>query len=385
MSDWTLGGWRDGKTRPDRPAASEHPADVKPAPPRDCRLDEGHLRIFGVGLATAVGSLLITWVLAANDPFDNVASLTAAACLLTALAGLWVLPSVADRIAEGTAFLVVSYVAAKVVHLLFAPLAPEQFAVEAAVFAPWGPVIVTMGWVVFGKSSRLYATIGAYYAALLVPGAWRFAVYGPAWGSALAIGGSILLASGVVTVMVALLMDLETRHATAVARSAMLQEMAWVDLVTDLPNRRALEDALERGKARSVRTGTPLSLLLFDLDGFKEINDREGHRAGDRMLAVVGQRARQVLRAADLLGRWGGDEFLAILPDTSRREALGLAERLRSALASPPSVNPEPAVTASFGVATFRGGEPIAEPVARADTALYLAKARGRNRVVAES
>lgn len=370
-SDWVAAGRRVDRTTSTR---------------RSDRLESGHRRIFTIGLAMAVGSLWITWVLARYDAFDNIISLLAVGYLLIALTTLGLFPRMADRVAEGTALFVVGYVATKVVHLLFVPHDPLQFALEAAVFVPWGPVIVMMGWVVFGPSVRLFATIAAYYTALLIPGVWWLAFHdSAARGPALAVGGAIFFASAVVTVMLVLLMDLETRHAAAEARSRILQEIAWLDRVTGLPNRRALEDALERETRRSARTRTPLAVILFDLDGFKAINDQKGHSVGDRLLAAVGQRVRSTLRTGDVLGRWGGDEFLAILPDTSRRAAVGLAERVRSALASQKGGSLGTAVTASFGVATFRAGDPIAEPISRADKALYLAKTRGRNRVVGES
>jgi diguanylate cyclase (GGDEF)-like protein len=125
-------------------------------------------------------------------------------------------------------------------------------------------------------------------------------------------------------------------------------------------------------------------VLLFDLDGFKPVNDTWGHAAGDRVLAVVADRARKCVRASDTVGRLGGDEFLAILPETSLDGAIGVATKLGAALAEPYVLdNATARLSASIGVALFpdHGGDP--EQLQRAaDAALYRAKRDGKNRMV---
>jgi diguanylate cyclase (GGDEF)-like protein/PAS domain S-box-containing protein len=160
-----------------------------------------------------------------------------------------------------------------------------------------------------------------------------------------------------------------------------LERVAYEDPLTGLANRRYFLAEAERAAARADRHGQALSLLLFDLDHFKRINDKHGHQAGDEVLREVAARTRKSLRTEDMPARWGGEEFLALLPLTALSEASLVGERLRVAIAGAPvptSVGPLP-VTCSCGIAQRRRAEPILEFIARADAALYQAKNSGRN------
>jgi diguanylate cyclase (GGDEF)-like protein/PAS domain S-box-containing protein len=164
-----------------------------------------------------------------------------------------------------------------------------------------------------------------------------------------------------------------------------LARVAFEDSLTGLANRRYLLAEAERAAARAERHGQALSLLIFDLDHFKRINDQHGHQAGDDVLCGVAERTRKSLRGEDMPARWGGEEFIVLLPLTALPEALSVANRLREAIAASPiatCAGPLP-VSCSGGVAQRRRGEPIGALVARADAALYQAKASGRNACVA--
>jgi diguanylate cyclase (GGDEF)-like protein len=163
-----------------------------------------------------------------------------------------------------------------------------------------------------------------------------------------------------------------------------IERLAHYDVVTKLPNRVMLTDLLEREVARARRTERGFAVLMLDLDGFKQVNDSYGHAAGDRVLAIVGERAAKCVRASDTIGRLGGDEFLAILPEASREGALQVAEKLRDALSQPYPVGPKGvSVGASVGVSYFGAHGADAEAVQRAaDAALYEAKRRGKNLVL---
>jgi diguanylate cyclase (GGDEF)-like protein len=156
------------------------------------------------------------------------------------------------------------------------------------------------------------------------------------------------------------------------------------DHLTGARSRRAFFDLAARELARALRAGSPLSLLLFDVDHFKRINDTHGHAAGDRVLADIVQRAGAVVRNIDVVARLGGEEFAVLLPDTGADTALLVAERLREALdRSAEDSGFAGGYTVSIGVAALLGGETIAAMLSRADIALYAAKASGRNAVIA--
>ncbi|RTI54456.1 GGDEF domain-containing protein [Thermus scotoductus] len=154
------------------------------------------------------------------------------------------------------------------------------------------------------------------------------------------------------------------------------KEQALTDPLTGLPNRRALEMAMEREAARVERGERPFSLVLVDLDDFKRVNDTHGHQVGDRILKEVAQYLVAHVRQGDLVGRWGGEEFAVILPRTEGKEAVQVADRLREGLKTL-------GITASFGVAVY-GGDPR-DLFQRADRALYQAKGSGKNQVRLDS
>jgi diguanylate cyclase (GGDEF)-like protein/PAS domain S-box-containing protein len=154
-----------------------------------------------------------------------------------------------------------------------------------------------------------------------------------------------------------------------------LDELARTDALTGLANRRALDESLARELASAQRTGRPLSVALLDLDHFKRYNDEHGHQAGDELLAGSADLWRRLSRASDTLGRYGGEEFLIILPDCPLEAAAVAVERFRNAIPA--------GQTCSAGVAQWDGAEEARCVIARADTALYEAKGSGRDRTVA--
>jgi diguanylate cyclase (GGDEF)-like protein len=165
-------------------------------------------------------------------------------------------------------------------------------------------------------------------------------------------------------------------------RNAQLEQLSHTDSLTGLYNRRYLAGELDRRRNDSLRHEYPLSVVLFDLDLFKQVNDTYGHAAGDQALRAFADHLQRELRAGDVGGRWGGEEFLLILPHTDLAGAVAVADRIRSATAEEPVAvdGRSITVTVSGGCALGPGESP--EAVVRlADAGLYQAKLAGRNRI----
>ena len=178
----------------------------------------------------------------------------------------------------------------------------------------------------------------------------------------------------------ALELDLSRERVDSHERFTALSRLALTDPVTALANRRGGEEALAREVARARRTGAPLSLVLFDIDRFKNINDHAGHAVGDRVLRGISEILSASQRGSDLAMRWGGEEFLVLLPDVGLAGARIFAERVRENVQNL-TVADAGRITVSAGVSELVGDEDPAVALARADANLYRAKAGGRNRV----
>ncbi len=186
---------------------------------------------------------------------------------------------------------------------------------------------------------------------------------------AAATGGAVTLLA------LALILFVEKRHRDQLAR------LASIDPLTGLMNRQAFEIVLRQSMRDFERNGRPMSAILFDIDGFKQINDRHGHEAGDQVLQAVANMAASVVRDNDIMTRWGGEEFLILLRDCELEVAARLGDKLRGVIASY-DFNLPKQVTASVGVAQYLLQEPEARFFARANQARYEAKASGRNRTI---
>ena len=229
------------------------------------------------------------------------------------------------------------------------------------------------------RTSNRYALLGAM-AGLLAPGAlFLFATVSkraldPFWLSVLlAVGGTIIFA--LLGRMIGL-------------RDELLEELSETDALTRLANRRHFERRLDLELSRTKRYGITSALVMVDLDRFKAINDRFGHRAGDEVLRRVGGVLDAERRAGDLVARYGGEEFVAILPHTTIADATNWAERVRQRLAAGRFGwgDAHIAVTASFGVSgTSSRAVTNEQLIETADQALYAAKRRGGNVVVTDT
>jgi diguanylate cyclase (GGDEF)-like protein len=164
--------------------------------------------------------------------------------------------------------------------------------------------------------------------------------------------------------------------------NADLDRLARIDALTGLYNRRQAQASLDEAVANARRYDHPLSILMIDIDHFKQINDSHGHAVGDDVLRFVATLIRETLRAGDLVARWGGEEFLAVLPSTDRSSAEIVAERVRTAVSQTPVITGDPviAVSVSIGAAVVTDHRPD-ELITAADAAMYAAKTAGRDTV----
>lgn len=162
----------------------------------------------------------------------------------------------------------------------------------------------------------------------------------------------------------------------------LLQE-AETDELTGLSNRRKIERVLAREFDRAMRYARPLSIVMIDVDHFKRVNDSYGHSVGDIVLMSIARRIRKRLRVSDHVGRWGGEEFILICPETDTTDAMLVADRIRRTIKQKP-VRTAGTMTASFGVATYNGQGDYEVLIAEADKYLYAAKEQGRDRIISK-
>jgi len=161
---------------------------------------------------------------------------------------------------------------------------------------------------------------------------------------------------------------------------ATIRKLVNIDPLTGIFNKRALNKILSREISFALRHKLPLSVVLFDLDHFKVINDKHGHEVGDRVLKKVANKVRKLIRAEDIFGRYGGEEFIILLPNTKIDDALKASERIRKEIARIKIKGIKEHITASFGITQLLYTDSKKTLINRADQALYIAKRNGRNR-----
>ena len=188
----------------------------------------------------------------------------------------------------------------------------------------------------------------------------------------------VLFAFGMSAVMAFFYERIRTRQ------QQLLREQAAADYLTGLPNRRGFFQVANTVTEQAKRLSHSFSIILFDLDDFKSVNDRFGHDAGDTLLREFARQVHGRVRRGDVLARWGGEEFIILVPQCNLENAAELAEKLRAEIADH-SFTTAGKITASFGIAESAPQEDIGSIIARADRALYQAKHAGKNRVEAET
>jgi diguanylate cyclase (GGDEF)-like protein len=342
-------------------------------------------RVYLLGMAFGIPHIAIRWFTDGGaDPFVRYAYLPLAAYLLT-VSWLLIRRPGSVRAVERCTFALVTALwlgRMAVVLLTGDPQAGwEQL-------TPWTfmtlPLMAVLGYIFFDTrtaahwGSLIPATSTALGVAALLPvalrtGNWTYLVQ-------LSRYETYLIVTMVFVHAFALGKD---RAAAAQLETERLRTMAHHDPLTGLPNRRRLHEVLARQMAAADRQGQALAIVCFDLDHFKDVNDTHGHAAGDLVLREMAAAVSQAVRPTDIVGRWGGEEFLVVAPDADQADATALAERLRAAIAAhdfPHDIR----MTASFGVSEYEPGTGVEVLLGRADELLYAAKASGRDTVRGE-
>ncbi len=248
-------------------------------------------------------------------------------------------------------------------------------------FTLWIPFVYILGFLILSLRRALIFSI-LYFVSIVAIGIGcllRFSLSGVQVEN-ISLLAQIYLASLFYIVLLYTITKVQDYYNSDRSMVDAMSKMAMTDPLTKVDNRRLLDKLIQDEIHRVERHPHPLSILLFDLDHFKRVNDTFGHNTGDVVLQEVALLLRQIIRASDPFGRWGGDEFLCLATNTDGKQATELAERLREALQRNPLTRVG-IVTASFGVTSYQPGDTPETLVRRADMGLYKAKAGGRNRV----
>lgn len=337
-------------------------------------------KYYRVLIPVAVLAVLLGWTLewfisGRPGQFDTVTLLGAAALFAVLGVALWqrfVSEQTGDILFAGG---VGAFMLVRLGYAVYFLEPGKSMGTELTEFAFWMPTYVGLLFLVFGLDRGLLASSAFVAATVLLPV--------PAVGS----GGlapqelyslSMLGMSLGVTVFVFRMLGKALLRSGTERRT--FRQMAVTDSLTGIANRRGLQDTLTEEHARMKRYGGHFSVLILDLDRFKEINDRHGHDAGDKVLIEISKLLESESREVDTVGRWGGEEFMAILPHVGVSKATEVASRIRSKVENH-AFHDAIDVTLSIGVAECAAGETVEQLVSRADQALYKAKQGGRNRV----
>jgi diguanylate cyclase len=245
----------------------------------------------------------------------------------------------------------------------------------------WMPLLFVFSTIAFDGETSLRYSAALFVLIVLVtlPHALT-TLAGPLLTDGLGVMLQAYLAYAVMIVALYFFADLQQRVVAMEETARTMRKLANTDALTGLANRRQAEELLVGELRRAERYGRTFSLLMLDIDGFKELNDRFGHQAGDDVLVDLARRLATMVRASDTVARWGGEEFLLLAPETRLEDAQRLAEMIRRHV-NDNRLAERYQITISLGVASYRPGDTAGSLVARSDAALYLAKRGGRNQV----
>ena len=346
------------------------------SPPADqvaSSLEQGRKLILQLVCGGFLLYLLTLRLLVPQVPLSPLGAALVTGYMCTAILVLSLLPGVRFRLLSHLATLIyLPYAALNLLGSLKHGLLPTGD-------LSWMPLIVVLCFSVLG--ARMAGVVTGILIVTLTAGLVLFTTVNSASGhpqiTAAWLSQTFMLA--VLTLLCALISrSIEERLQVGLEARVQLAA-ARIDVLTGVMGRAAAELYLKEGLDLARQERLPLSLLICDLDSFKSVNDRYGHPVGDAVLKAAARRLKRHTGSNGRVGRWGGEEFVVILPNMAKTEALALAERMRKAIAG--NALAGLTVTASFGVASYRSGDGMAELFERADQRLYEAKNGGRNAV----
>ena len=332
----------------------------------------------------AIGALLgmfVSIALAFSNNFDLVGKCTFVSGMAwLTLAIFFKFSNFQLRKLETAAFIILcsQYILADLLKILLTPFTGQGLFIESSGDLWVLTIIILLSFLCFKPKQALRLSIGLILLTVAVIG----------YRASHLIDGDVASALRLIKATVYFLICLYLIHTLSlfrtIAKSAKseakeFEKLAYFDDLTGVANRRKLAGVLAQEVERAQRYQTPLSIIMFDIDHFKKINDQYGHNFGDLALKEVTNSVANTVRSSDSFGRWGGEEFLCILPNTKADVAFELAERLRNGLADS-LIDNGPQITASFGIAQLLKLDNVDSFVNRADQSLYSAKEQGRNR-----
>jgi diguanylate cyclase (GGDEF)-like protein len=349
-------------------------------------LREQKRRIYLWSILAGLLALLVGWIPKALSgtisPYERIIFPIATVLCLGLLIALWktlrVLTFVELSLFAITGFSLLS----KLLEILQTPQ-PNRLAAFSDLLY-WFPLVYILAFLIFdSRRQLLIGSVIFFTVSVLIGMIYTIPPLLNGQATDLYLLGRFYLANAAYIILLMMGVRSNEQYVHMHTLAATMTRLANTDALIQISNRRELEETIAREIKQTTQDYQPLSAVLFDLDHFKRVNDTYGHLAGDNVLKETARLVQTLLHHSDFLGRWGGEEFLVIAPQTDSIQARGLAERLRQAI-TVHSYQDVDKITASFGVAEYRRGESAEVWLKRVDVALYAAKQGGRNQVAME-
>jgi len=351
---------------------------------RTSPLEQQKRRLLLVALPVASAAALLEWLLHKGSGQEPPGFLLGGAALTLLLALLLWRRRRSLRFVETV---LTAGVAVGLFALLYLGLQPgDSLALQRlASLSPWVSVSLVGLLLVIGTRRAAWVGTGIYLG-LLAMGLIRLFRAGPEGARPILLGplAQFYLANAVLLWLLYAWSGIQHQYHKTRQIAQSMANLAHTDPLLGIPNRRQMQALIEQEIRCAEEGGQPATMIMFDVDRFKQVNDIYGHETGDAALRAVATTVRQALRSTDQVGRWGGDEFIVLVRVNETAQAYQLAQRIGEAVHQKLSER-FLRVTISLGVAAYRPGDTVASWVSRADAALYRAKESGRNRVVVGS